>query len=317
MAGCNGGLQWRIAAMAGCTGKSSMAERLPQPKKICAKGPGMAFGETLTKLRKDKGITQEELAKKLFVTRQAVSRWENGETTPGIDMVKLIATVLEVPIACLMEMPDYPLCQSCGMPLTDASDRAMEADGSKSEVYCRHCYHKGEFTYDTDMDGLIEACAPFLVQHSGMSLDEAISIMGAMLPGLKRWHAVRENEERYGAEARARYGDEAVDATNARLLAMDEQTWNTKEELEQAILEQLMVAMEAGDPKGAEADKLCAMHERWIRMHWGDAAYSRAAHKGLAEGYLCDKRFVQYYDGQVGEGATEFLVSALRAYCEE
>ncbi|MDD6289843.1 MAG: helix-turn-helix transcriptional regulator, partial [Eggerthellales bacterium] len=59
----------------------------------------MAFNETLARLRKERNMTQEELAARLYVTRQAVSRWENGETSPGIDMAKLIATVLDVPIA--------------------------------------------------------------------------------------------------------------------------------------------------------------------------------------------------------------------------
>ena len=49
----------------------------------------MAFGETLAQLRREKNLTQEQLARQLYVTRQAVSRWENGETTPSIDMLKL------------------------------------------------------------------------------------------------------------------------------------------------------------------------------------------------------------------------------------
>ena len=40
----------------------------------------MAIKDTLPQIRKEKGITQEELARKVFVTRQAVSRWETGET---------------------------------------------------------------------------------------------------------------------------------------------------------------------------------------------------------------------------------------------
>ena len=46
----------------------------------------MAIKDVLPQLRRDRGLTQAELASKLYVTRQAVSRWENGETTPNIDM---------------------------------------------------------------------------------------------------------------------------------------------------------------------------------------------------------------------------------------
>ena len=275
----------------------------------------MSFNDTLARLRKDRGLTQGELAAKLYVTRQAVSRWENGETTPGIDMVKLIATVLEVPIACLLEMPDWPVCQSCGMPLTDLGERATEADGSTSTDFCKHCYNRGRYTYEATMDELIERCAPFLVQHGGMTLDEAISFMGAMLPGLKRWHAVRENEEQYGAEARALYGNDVIDASNKKLLAMDEQTWETKEELEQAIIEVLSALMVSKDISSPLAAHLGDMHEQWIRMHWPDGTYSRQAHVSLAYGYLADPRFIEYYDSRAGEGATELLVKVIERHC--
>ena len=131
-------------------------------------------------------MTQQELAKRLYVTRRAVSRWETGETTPGIDMTKLIATVLEVPIGVLLEMPDH-FCQSCGMPLTDPAQQGTEEDGSPSDDYCGMCYRQGGFTYATDIDNMIEGCAPYVVKATGMELDEAVSLMGAMLPNLKRW----------------------------------------------------------------------------------------------------------------------------------
>ena len=62
----------------------------------------MAIGDVLVRIRKERNLTQEDLARKLYVTRQAVSRWENGETTPGIDMCKLIAATCDVPVALLL-----------------------------------------------------------------------------------------------------------------------------------------------------------------------------------------------------------------------
>ena len=58
----------------------------------------MAFAEKLVAVRRAHNLTQDQLAEKLYVTRQAVSRWERGEVTPGIDMMKLIAAVSVAPL---------------------------------------------------------------------------------------------------------------------------------------------------------------------------------------------------------------------------
>ena len=87
--------------------------------------------------------------------------------------------------------------------------------------------------------------------------------------------------------------------------------------MEAAILEQLVQAKATGDPTGEAARELCAMHARWLQMHWGEGTYSPAAHAALAEGYVADPRFTAYYDEAAGEGATAFLRDALVAWCAE
>lgn len=134
----------------------------------------------------------------------------------------------------------------------------------------------------------------------------------ARFEGLKR-QAVAENERVYGAEARARYGDEAVDAANTHLLSVDEATWNDMQALERRIIELLGAAMASGDPSGAQASELVRAHARWLQMHWGPGTYSPEAHRGLADGYLADERFVAYYDTPCGSGATQFLRDAIHA----
>ena len=103
---------------------------------ISEKGAGMAIKDVLPRLRRERGLTQEDLAKKLFITRQAVSRWETGETAPGIDMTKLIAVTLGVPVTELLEMPEH-YCQSCGMMFTAPDQHGHEADGTEVEDFCR------------------------------------------------------------------------------------------------------------------------------------------------------------------------------------
>ena len=52
------------------------------------------IGKNITKLRKLQGLTQDELAERLFVTRQTVSGWENGRTQPSLDILGELADVL-------------------------------------------------------------------------------------------------------------------------------------------------------------------------------------------------------------------------------
>ena len=147
----------------------------------------MAIKDVLAQVRKERGVTQEELARKVFVTRQAVSRWENGETTPSIDMTKLIAIALDVPVMRLLDMPQEPACQCCGTPFSVPNmPKGTNDDGSENPEYCKWCYDGGVFAYQT-MDDVIETSAPYLAQASGMSLDEAVSFMGVLLPTLDHW----------------------------------------------------------------------------------------------------------------------------------
>ena len=88
--------------------------------------------DMIRRLRTEKGLSQDELAEKLFVTRQAVSRWENGETTPNTETLKLLSQFFDVSINTLLGAPRQLVCQCCGMPLADG-DISREADGFFNE----------------------------------------------------------------------------------------------------------------------------------------------------------------------------------------
>ena len=92
----------------------------------------METKDILLSLRKQKGLSQDDLAEKVFVTRQAVSRWENGETTPNIDTLKLLSKLYDVSINTLLGAPRQLVCQCCCMPLED-STLSRENDGSFNE----------------------------------------------------------------------------------------------------------------------------------------------------------------------------------------
>ena len=65
-------------------------------------GPSVEFYEKLQELRKNHGLTQEELAEALYVSRTAVSKWESGRGYPSIDSLKEISKFFSVTIDDLL-----------------------------------------------------------------------------------------------------------------------------------------------------------------------------------------------------------------------
>lgn len=115
----------------------------------------MKTRDAILGLRKSLNLSQDEFAEKLLVTRQAVSRWENGDTTPNTDTLKLIAKTFDVTVDYLLGHPAGQ-CQSCGMILEKDGDKGTESDGCKSEEYCAFCYQQGKFVQDVTMEEMIE-----------------------------------------------------------------------------------------------------------------------------------------------------------------
>lgn len=140
--------------------------------------------DIIYELRTKNGLSQDELADKVFVTRQAVSRWENGETVPNTDTLKLLSKLFNVSINTLLGAPRQLICQCCGMPLED-SIISKEKDGALNEEYCKWCYADGTYTY-SDMDELIDVCIPHMIKE-GFTEKQARAYMKDNLPKLNYW----------------------------------------------------------------------------------------------------------------------------------
>jgi transcriptional regulator with XRE-family HTH domain len=152
----------------------------------------METKEVLADLRKKGGLTQDEMAEKLFVTRQAVSRWETGETTPNVDTLKLISKEFDISINALLGQPQEFICQSCAMPLHEFEELGTESDGGASAEYCTYCYKDGSFTHNRTMEEMIETNLKFLDQWNkgqgtNYTEEEARAILMVHLASLKRW----------------------------------------------------------------------------------------------------------------------------------
>ena len=135
-------------------------------------------------LRTKNGLSQDELAEKVFVTRQAVSRWETGETTPNVETLKLLSNVFDVSINTLLGTPRKLICQCCGMPLDD-STTSKEPDGAFNEDYCKWCYTDGEFKYSSK-EQLIDFCVAHMASEQWPA-EQVRAHMEAVVPHLKHW----------------------------------------------------------------------------------------------------------------------------------
>ena len=144
----------------------------------------METKDIIYELRTKKGLSQEELAQKVFVTRQAVSRWETGETTPNTETLKLLSKLFDVSINTLLGSPRELVCQCCGMPLEDCNV-SKETDGFFNEEYCKWCYADGKFCYTS-----LEELTDFLVDHMANEQwprDQARAYFEEQLPKLNYW----------------------------------------------------------------------------------------------------------------------------------
>ena len=140
--------------------------------------------EILLELRTRHRLSQEQLAQQVHVTRQAVSRWETGETVPNTETLKLLSSLFDVSINTLLGSPRQLICQCCGMLLEDANI-SRELDGTFNEEYCKWCYADGKFVY-TSLEELLN----FLENHMSNEAwppEQVRAYFETQMPKLNHW----------------------------------------------------------------------------------------------------------------------------------
>lgn len=144
----------------------------------------METKDIIHELRIKNGLSQDELAEKLYVTRQAVSRWEVGETIPNTETLKMLSKLFDVSINTLLGSPQHLVCQCCGMPLNDSSI-SKEPDGTFNEEYCKWCYKNGKFVYNS-----LEELQDFLMKtmvNEHLNSEQFKAFFEEELPKLRHW----------------------------------------------------------------------------------------------------------------------------------
>ena len=124
--------------------------------------------------------------------------------------------------------------------------------------------------------------------------------------------ALRENEEKYGEEIRAKYGEDTVKKSNKMFQNLTEAQFEEMNAIAGEIQSRLERAAAAQlPPEGEEGLAIAALLRRWLTFTW--PSYSPEAHAGLGEMYVADDRFTVYYDGKM-PGCALFLRDAIAHY---
>jgi DNA-binding transcriptional MerR regulator len=122
---------------------------------------------------------------------------------------------------------------------------------------------------------------------------------------------VEDNENKFGKEIREKYGDDAVNKSNQKILNMTQSEHDEVTKLSEDLHITLAEAFKTGDPASKLAQKAADLHKQWLTYYWNE--YSKEAHAGLAQMYVDDERFTAYYDKEQ-PGTAEFLRDAIYIY---
>lgn len=124
---------------------------------------------------------------------------------------------------------------------------------------------------------------------------------------------IAKNEEEYGKEARETYGNDAVDGSNALLKSMGEEKFAEMQALGDEINALLKSAIETGaSAYSVTGETIAKKHKKWLKFTW--KTYSPEAHTGLAQTYVDDSRFCEFYETNAAQGAAQFLRDAIVAH---
>lgn len=125
---------------------------------------------------------------------------------------------------------------------------------------------------------------------------------------------VADNEAAHGKEARRKYGDEAVDAANGRLMGLTQQEYDGWKAMDAELRQRLEKAVQAGFSRDSEEGReLCDLHRSWLAVTVKDLTAQKQ--RGIAQLYVLDERFTAYYDRAV-PGCAQFLQQAVEYWAK-
>lgn len=124
---------------------------------------------------------------------------------------------------------------------------------------------------------------------------------------------IKENEEKYGAEIHEKYGEETVTASNAKMMNMTKEQYDTFTALGNDLNEKLAQAVALGNPASTLAQEVARLHKEWLCFTW--PKYNAEAHRNITQMYVDDSRFTAYYEA-IASGGAAFLRDAVALYLD-
>jgi len=191
-----------------------------------------------------------------------------------------------------------------GMPLEEIGRLTRAGEYQAGEALRTHL--EGLKARRARLDTLIHTVEKTILHRQG-EIDMADR---EKFEGFKK-RLVEDNELRWGKEARARYGEQAVEDSKARVLGMSEAQHARLVELEGEIAGLLQAGVKSGDAKGETGRRLCMAHKEWLMFFWKE--YNAQAHLALGQMYVDDPRFKAHYEA-IAPGGAAFLRDALAAH---
>jgi len=198
------------------------------------------------------------------------------------------------------------LYKELGFALEDIKKLLQAPDFDREQAFLSHLTELHEKR--ERLDALISNVSKSIADMKGAS----IMSDKEKFEGFKQT-LIDENERQYGAEIRKKYGDTAVNESNAHIKGLTQEQYDESERLSLALEEALKAALDTNDPAGEQAQKACNLHRQWLCIFY--PSYSKEYHMGIGEMYVADEQFKAHYD-KIAPGCAEFLRNAINIYCQ-
>lgn len=124
---------------------------------------------------------------------------------------------------------------------------------------------------------------------------------------------IQENEDKYGAEVRQKYGDKAMDEANARIGKLSKAEYEALQAQHEQIYSDLAGLFTSG--LAADDEQVQAVIRRHHDFLGNYGTYTLEMYQGLGQTYASDERFVAFYD-EFAVGLAAFLHQAIDIYCQ-